>query len=375
MPMNRRQFTQSLGAALGAGAALAPRLHAAPPAPPAPAVEARPILLDNNENPYGPSPAARAAITASEAIACRYADFTEPRMIERLAAFYQLPHNQIMLGCGSTEVLCCADRAFLAGGKSAIASRPTFEVVLTLAQAMQADPVTVPETADFRHDLPAMAAAVNANTGLVYVCNPNNPTGTIVSLAELRAFLDRVPARVPVLVDEAYYDFVDDPAYGTVAPWLSRYPNLIVARTFSKVYGMAGLRLGYALGSPGMIAALRRHKLPMNANQAALAAALACFNDRAHIADQRRRMFAARNWLYAELRKDGRRYIPSQGNFVMIDLATDVEPVVAAFRRRNILVGRKFPAMGTWLRITIGTPAEMRAFMAGLRAIVPARAA
>lgn len=381
MSLNRRQFGQQLGVALGAAIAVPELASWAEAAEPAaapfqhlPRTSGNFIQLDSNENPYGPSSAARSAITGSEAIACRYPDACEYAMMQRLSQFYSLPPNQIMLGCGSTEVLRCADMAFLSEGKSAIASEPTFETVLGFAKAMQANPVKVPQTADHRHDLNAMAAAVDNTTGLIYVCNPNNPTGTIVSKDELEAFLQKVPSSVPVLVDEAYYDFVIDPTYATTVPWIGRFPNLIVARTFSKVYGMAGMRLGYALGTPEMIAGLSRHKTPMDANDAVLRAANASFGDADHIADQRKKMISTRNWLCDELKKDGRSYIPSHANFVMIDLGGDVQPSIAAFRERNILVGRKFPSMGNWLRVTIGTPKEMQAFMAGLRAIVPATA-
>jgi len=375
MDLNRRQFAQRSAAAFGAALALpelAPLAHAAAIAPQhSPRPSGANIILDSNENPYGPSPAACAAITNSEPIACRYPDLNESAMTAQLAAFYKLPPNQILLGCGSTEILRVADMTFLGAGKSAIASEPTFETVLGYAQVMQANPIKVPQTADYRHDLKAMAAAAaSPAAGLVYVCNPNNPTGTIVSRTELQAFLHQVPATVPVLVDEAYYDFVTDPAYGTAVPWLAQFPNLIVARTFSKVYGLAGMRLGYALGSPQTIAAMRRYKLGMNANEAVLRAAMVSFGDDAHVADQRRRMISTRDWLCAELKKDGRTYIPSHGNFVMIQLGRDVKPVIAAFRERGILVGRRFPSMPTWQRITIGKPAEMQAYMSGLRQIV-----
>lgn len=369
MALNRRQFAQSLGVAVGAAVAVPVALpewasaqHAARPG-------GSYIQLDSNENPYGPSAAACAAITRAEPICCRYPDVNEHAMIERLSSFYSLPAEQILLGCGSTEILRVADMAFLGSGKSAIASEPTFETVLGFARVMQANPIKVPQTSDFRHDLPAMAAAVNDATGLIYVCNPNNPTGTIVSLKELDDFLQKVPPTVPVLVDEAYFDFVTDPNYGTVVPWLGRYPNLIVARTFSKVYGLAGMRLGYALSSPDMIARMRPHKLGMNANVAVLRAALASFGDSAHVSDQRKRMIACRDWTCSELKKDGRTFIPSHGNFLMLNLGRDVAPVIAAFRERNILVGRKFPSMDTWLRITVGKPSEMQAFMNVLRQV------
>jgi len=378
MALNRREFVQSLGAATGAALALPELLTALPLPQHTPRTASGAIQLDSNENPYGPSPAACAAITASESIACRYPDVNDTAMVERLAQFYQLPANQILLGCGSTEILRCADMAFLQDGpngpKSAIAAEPTFETVLGFAKVMQANPIKVPQTSDHRHDLKAMAAAVTPATGLIYICNPNNPTGTIVSKEELQAFMQQVPATVPVLVDEAYYDFVTDPSYATVVPWIAQYPNLIVARTFSKVYGLAGMRLGYALGSAEMISALRRYRLGMNANVGVLRAALASFADAAHVADQRQKMIACRTWLCGELDRDHRAYIPSHANFLMIDLGRDVHPVIGAFAERKILVGRKFPSMGNWMRITIGKPAEMQAFMAGLRAIVPSAA-
>ncbi|HEY7855468.1 MAG TPA: aminotransferase class I/II-fold pyridoxal phosphate-dependent enzyme, partial [Terriglobales bacterium] len=334
--MNRRDFGKAFSAAMGA--TLVPSVvtpdalravtlpqHALRP-------DGKAIQLDSNENPYGPSPAACAAITGSEPVACRYPDISDEHMVAKLSSFYQLPPRQILIGCGSTEILRCADMAFLGAGKGAIAAEPTFETVLGYARVMQANPIKVAQTADHRHDLKAMAAAANDAkdaAGLVYVCNPNNPTGTIVSMAELDAFMKAVPATVPVLVDEAYFDFVTDPGYGTVYPWIARYPNLIVARTFSKVYGMAGMRLGYALGSAENIGAMRTYKLGMNGNVAVLQAAMASFGDDAHVADQRRKMIATREWLYAELKKDGREYIPSHGNFVMINLKSDVSPTIA----------------------------------------------
>ncbi|HXR97946.1 MAG TPA: aminotransferase class I/II-fold pyridoxal phosphate-dependent enzyme [Terriglobales bacterium] len=371
--MNRRDFGKTFGAALGATLVPSVGLPDALLAQHALRPDGKAIQLDSNENPYGPSPAACAAITGSEPVACRYPDISDEHMVARLSSFYQLPSQQILIGCGSTEILRCADMAFLGAGKGVIASDPTFEAVLGFAKLMQANPIKVPQTADHRHDLKAMAAAANDAkdaAGLVYICNPNNPTGTIVSLDELDAFMKAVPATLPVLVDEAYFDFVADPGYGTVYPWIARYPNLMVARTFSKVYGMAGMRLGYALGSPQNIAAMGTYKLGMNANVAVLQAAMASFGDKAHVADQQKKMIATREWLYAELKKDGREYIPSHGNFVMINLKQDIAPTIVAFRERGILVGRKFPPMDTWLRVTVGKPEEMQAFVTGLRQIV-----
>src|SRR5262249_54778968 len=152
-----------------------------------------------------------------------------------------------------------ADMAFLTSGKNVVVCQPTFEAVLGYARATHADPVQIMQTADFRHDLPAMAAACNSNTGLVYVCNPNNPTGSIVTKDELGAFFAKVPTTATILVDEAYHHFVEDPRYSSAFDWFGKQPNLVICRTFSKIYGMAGMRLGYAVGPKEKIDAMRMH--------------------------------------------------------------------------------------------------------------------
>jgi histidinol-phosphate aminotransferase len=263
-----------------------------------------------------------------------------------------------------------ADMAFLRPGRTLVACETTFEAVLAYARVTGAEAVKVPLTADFRHDLPRMLAACDARTGLVYVCNPNNPTGTLAARDELLHFLERVPRTAIVLVDEAYHHFVDDPSYASAFEWLPRLGNLLVVRTFSKVYGLAGLRLGYGVGSRDTAAALRAHAAFDNANAGALAAALASLADGEHVARQRTLNRSTREWLGRELDKDGRRYIPSHANFVMIDVGEDVAPVIEAFRARDILVGRRFPSMPGWLRVSLGTPAEMRAFVDALRSIL-----
>jgi histidinol-phosphate aminotransferase len=371
--MSRRGFAGALGAAIGAtllrdpwdAAAEAGAATAAPPL----------VRLDSNENPYGPSEAARAAMTRSQSVACRYPDAEEDAVVAAIARQHAVKPEQVVLGCGSGDVLRMADAAFVTAGRTVVAAEPTFEAVLLYASLTTGEPVKVPLTADHRHDLKAMAAACDARTGLVYVCNPNNPTGTIVSGDELEAFLTALPPTAVALVDEAYHHFVDDPRYRSADRVLGRFPNLVVIRTFSKIYGMAGMRLGYALASEANAKALRARASFSIANAAVLAAALASLEDPALVGLQKERLNGTRRRLCDALAKDGRRFIPSQANFVMIDVGTDVEPLIKAFRERNVAVGRKFPAMPQWLRITIGTPAETDAFLAALRALVPARAA
>jgi histidinol-phosphate aminotransferase len=368
--MTRRRFTGALGAALGAAAARPSAALAAPEAAASGVVD-----LSSNENPYGPSPAALEAMTRSQAVAGRYPDAAEEATVEEIARHHGVAPDRVVLGCGSSEVLRLCDAAFLGPGRTVVAAEPTFEAVLHYAKVTKAAPVTVPLTADFRHDLPAMARACDARTGLVYVCNPNNPTGTIVTDDELVAFLGKAPATATVVVDEAYHHFVEAPAYRSAVDHLDRFPNLVVARTFSKIYGMAGMRLGYAVTSAANAETLRAHASWSNVNAAVLAAAQASLADAGLVARQRERLNGTRRWLLAELARDGRRTIPSEANFVMVDAGDDVKPLIEALAARGIRVGRRFAALSTWLRVTIGTPEETRAFLEALRAVRPARPA
>jgi len=377
--LTRRQFTSTLGAGLGAaivdGPFGAPRAQAAYPSSQAVETPGGAILLNSNENPYGPAPSALDAMTKAESVAARYPDAAEERLIGVIAKMHDVEPDRVVLGCGSGEVLQMADMAFLGPGKKVVVAEPTFEAVLGYARVTKAEPVKVPLTADHRHDLPRMAAACDAGTGLVYVCNPNNPTGTIVTKDELAFFLERVPRSVAVVVDEAYHHFVDDPRYASAFEWIGKSPNLVLVRTFSKVYGMAGMRLGYAVASKENAAALRAHAAWSNANSAVLAAALASLAEPDHVSRQRSISRETRDWLCRELERDGRHYIPSHTNFLMVDVGGDVLPFIDSFRARRILVGRKFPSLPNWLRVSMGTRKEMEAFVDALRAIVPARAA
>jgi histidinol-phosphate aminotransferase len=373
--MTRRGFGAALGAAAGAVVlqrGLAPATAEASIALGQPADS---IQLNSNENPYGPSRAAREAMTRSQAAAGRYPDGSEDEVRRALARLHGVAPEQIQLGCGSSEILRMADGAFLDAGKKVVAAEPTFEAVLAYNRVTRATPVKVPLDAAFRHDLPRMAAACDAATGLVYVCNPNNPTGTIVTGEELAAFLTRVPPSATVLIDEAYHHFVEHPGYRSGTELLAAHPNVIVVRTFSKIYGMAGMRLGYAVAAKEKVEALSRLASFSNTNAAVLAAALASLAEPGLVPRMKRRLNDTRNWLTGQLTADGRRFIASEANFVMIDVGRDVAPLIASFAARKILVGRKFPSMPTWLRVSVGTPAEMTAFVMALREIVPARAA
>lgn len=373
--LTRRDFAWTMGTALGAAVAAPKIVEGAAQAQSAHRRAADPsgaILLNSNENPYGPSAAAKEAIARTQNIAARYPDESEERILHAIAKLHGVDSDNVALGCGSGEILRLAAMAFLGSGKRLVAAEPTFEAVLEYARVTKAESVKVPQTADYRHDLKAMAAACNAQTGLVYVCNPNNPTGTIVSGAELSTFVASVPRSSAILVDEAYHHFVEDPKYSSTMDWLPKHPNLIIVRTFSKIFGMAGMRLGYAVASKENIAAMREHRFWNNVNAAVAEAALASLNDERHVAAQRKLFNDTKRWMYGELKRDGRMFIPSETNFVMIDVRGDVSGVIRAFREKGIMVGRKFPSMPNFLRISIGTQQEMERFVVGLREIVPA---
>jgi histidinol-phosphate aminotransferase len=369
-PISRRSFASRLSCVVGA--AFAPRsAHASQAGGAPPAV----IDLSSNENPYGPSPQALEAMTRAQAAACRYPDAAEQRVVEAIARHHATAPDRVVLGCGSSEVLRLCDAAFLGPGRTVIAAEPTFEAVLHYAKVTRAEAIQLPLGADFRHDLAAMARACDARTGLVYVCNPNNPTGTIVHGDALAAFLRRVPPTAVVVVDEAYHHFVEDAGYRSATSLLEAFPNLIVTRTFSKIYGMAGMRLGYALASAANAEALRAQAAWSNVNVAVAEAALASLADPDLVARQRERLNATRRALGRALDQQGRRYIPSEANFLMVDVGGDVKPLLPAFEARGIRIGRRFAAMPGWLRVTIGRPEETQAFLAALGELVPARAA
>ena len=370
LPISRRAFAGTVGAAAGVALFDTPLVGRVAEAATKRTRPEDAIILSSNENPYGPSAGALEA--AGRAAANRYPDGLEEQAREAIAKHHGVAVEQVLLGCGSSEVLQMADEAYCGPGKRVVAAEPTFEAVLAYAKVVHADGVKVPLTSDFRHDLPKMAAACDASTGLVYVCNPNNPTATIVSGDEMAAFAAKVPASATILVDEAYHHFVEDPRYRSSLELVGTRPNVVVARTFSKIYGMAGLRLGYAVGSKETIATMAPYASWSNTNAAVLAAAAASLADPDLVPRQKKLLNDTRKWLVAELAKQGYRTMQSEANFVMIDVSGDVTPVIQAFRAKKILVGRKFPSLPNWLRVTVGKRDEVSAFLAVLPGIVPA---
>ena len=373
---------RDLARMLGAGAAFAALAQSSRPAraqsTPASAPEAPvettkapplPVRLDSNENPYGPPPAALAAIAAALPRSSRYADAEADELVAALAERHGVAPESIVLGAGSSQILHAAANAFSGPERRAVAAQPTFEALPRYAEARGAEVVRVPLTPDYRHDLDAMRKAVGER-GLVYVCNPNNPTASVTPAAELRRFLESVPPEVVVLVDEAYHDYAEgEPGYESVVPLLARFPNLVVARTFSKVYALAGLRCGCAIAPPERIAELRRQLSWDSSSLPALVAARAALTDGAFVERSRGANREVRSVTAAALAAAGAKVAPSAANFLFADLGTDVAPVIEALKARGVNVGRRFAALPTHLRVTIGTAEEMSAFRAAFDAV------
>jgi histidinol-phosphate aminotransferase len=381
--ISRRNFARLLGA--GAAAAVARpvlSLAASPPgqSPAGPAATAGIVRLSSNENPYGPSPKALKAMSDAFGLACRYPDDHAELLIEALAKLNGVNRDQILLGDGSGEILKIAADTFTgptANGRNGsdgrgklIVADPTFEAILAHAKVNGAEIVKVPLTASFSHDLPKMGAA--AKEGLIYICNPNNPTASITPKSELNAFIAKAPRQTMILVDEAYHHYADSPDYESVIPLVKDTASLIVARTFSKIYGMAGLRCGYCVAQREMIERMRPHQSWDSVNIMALTAAIASLNDPDQVTNGRRLNSEAKAFVIGELDKMGYKQIPSQANFIMFNVNRPVVPVIQALKQRNVQVGRLFPALPNHMRLTIGKKAEMEAFLAALRVVTAA---
>ena len=324
------------------------------------------VKLASNENPLGMSVRARDAAIAAIGEISRYPDGGAFALKKALCARFGVEPAQLVIGNGSNDILELASQAFLAPGLSAVYSRHAFAVYPLATNARGARGIEV-AAKNFGHDLDAMAAAIEPQTRVVFIANPNNPTGTFVPGAELEAFLARVPRHVLVVLDEAYTEYLaPEQRYDSIA-WLARFPNLLVSRTFSKAYGLAGLRVGYAIAHPEVADLMNRVRQPFNVSSVALAAAEAALDDDeflARSAEVNRRGMAQ---LVAAFRELGLEWIPSAGNFVTFKVG-DAIGVNQALLRQGVIV-RPIAAYGMphWLRVSIGLPEENARFIDALR--------
>ncbi len=329
--------------------------------------------LSSNENPYGPYDSAMKAMNHAFKYANRYG-YPDANIQQEIAKHHGVEPENILLGAGSGEILRVVGMTFLLGHKRVIGVEPSYSSVYRHATGIRADAIKLPLLPDYRQDIPAMIQVTNRNyrdVGFVYMCNPNNPTGVIVAKQEIRQLVDNIPEDVPILVDEAYHHFVDDPSYATSIPYVLEGRPVIVARTFSKIAALAGMRLGYGVAPAALIDRMRPYSTG-STNACVKWGAAAALKDTASQEKVKRVTLELRRKTTAKIESMGFSVIPSETNFFMMHLGRPVAPVREAFRKRGVLVGRDFPPMLKHLRVSIGTEEEMNRFMAALEEIFPA---
>jgi len=364
MSRSRRDFIQLVGlnglALSAAGRAAAASRQAAPLG--TPATRSSLLRLSSNENSAGPGPRVLAAVQDTLGAVNRYAFRMAGELADALAAHLEVAPDNLAIGCGSSEILDAAATAFLTADRGLVTAVPSFELLADRARRQGAPVVEVPVDAELGLDLEQMAAR-SAGAGLIYVCNPNNPTGTLRGTRQMEQFVAAALEAAPeatVLVDEAYHEYVERADYRTAIPVALDNPQVIVTRTFSKIYGMAGLRVGYAVGHPAALQALHRHLDGFRLSVLSMRAAVAALEDASRVEAQRRQNHDAREFTAATLRRLGCRVADSEANFVMADVRRDIRAFQQACRSRGVEIARPFPPLLTWARITVGTMDEMR---------------
>ena len=330
------------------------------------------IKLASNENPLGAGVLAREAAGGALADLHRYPDGGAYRLKHKLAERYDLLPAQLTIGNGSNEILELVARAFVRPGDEVIFSQHAFAVYPIVTQAVGARAMVVPAN-DYGHDLEGMVDAITPRTRLIFIANPNNPTGTWLRRAALQRFLERVSPQVIVVLDEAYFEYVTEVDYPDGMCWLATFPNLVVSRTFSKIHGLAALRIGFAAANAGISEVLNRVRQPFNVNHVAMAAAVAALEDHSHVLQSRDNNLKGMRQLQRAFDGKGLRYIPSVGNFIAVEVG-NADRVYRELLRRGVIV-RPIAnyEMPLHLRVTIGTAAENTRFLDALNEVIAHR--
>ena len=323
-----------------------------------------PVRLHKNENAYGPPSTAIAAIRgASATLANRYPEAPDEALRRKLATLHSVKPDHIVLGCGSSDILCRAVSAFPGSRRKLIAAQPTFELIKDRARRAGSDVVAIPLRPDYSYDLDVMRSHADPGTGLVYICNPNNPTGSLTRRRDLEAFIEKLPATVHVLIDEAYHQYVGGSSEH--ASFIDRrLPNsrVIVTRSFSTIYGLAGLRVGYAVAEPETAAVLSDHGLSNNVSGVAALAASAALDGADDVRASARRNTDERQEFCNQANARMLRTIDSHANFVMLNTGRPAVEIVEHHRKNGVLVAGPFPTLDNYIRVSLGTPSEMREF-------------
>ncbi|UCD36619.1 MAG: histidinol-phosphate transaminase [Nitrospiraceae bacterium] len=324
------------------------------------------VKLASNENPVGPSPRALRALRAGMSSLNRYPDgscyYLRKALAERLGA----DPDELIFGNGSNEIIELAVRTFLSPGDAAVMAHPSFIVYASIVQAMNGKSIVVP-LKDWRHDLKAMASKITKKTKIVFIANPNNPTGTINRRDEMDAFMKKVPEGVLVVVDEAYYEYVSSPDYPDCMHYLREGRDILILRTFSKMYGLAGLRIGYGIAPAPVAEEMNKVRQPFNINSLAQLAAAAALQDRQHVARTKKINEEGKAFLYAGLERLNAGYVPTEANFIFVPLAQgNAAEIYTALLKKGIIVRPMGPSA---LRITIGLPEENRRLVRALKQV------
>jgi histidinol-phosphate aminotransferase len=372
--MDRRGFiTTAVAAGMagmgGAGTSLAAAFARVPGWAPGKTMPDGTLRLSSNENPLGLAPSAREAVIDALVHAGRYpGEFTRP-LTPVLAAHLGVEEESLLFGAGSTEILQIIVQAFQGPGVPLILAEPTFEDVPRYQRPLSYDLRRVPLTSGMAHDIGRMREEAEASRRpvMVYICNPNNPTGTLTHHRDIDAWIAEAPESTLFLVDEAYHEYAQDPTYRSVLPWVATKPNVIVVRTFSKIFGMAGLRLGYAVAQPDTLERLRGFTIANNPNLLAAVAAQASLEDPEVMGRSLQVNADAREMTEAILDDVGLEYLPSHTNFLMHRIGGELEDYIERMGEEGIRVGRPFPPMTKWNRISFGLPEEMARWGDALR--------
>lgn len=321
-----------------------------------------------NENPFGPSDKAKQAIVDILPLGYQYPMRSMGDLSSKIAAFEKVKLENIFMASGSSPLLMAAALAYYKPGCNVVSGDPSYADLPSKAERVGAKWVKVPLTSEYKLDLDAMEKAVDDNTVLVYVCNPNNPTGTVVDNAKLRAFVERVSKKVTVFVDEAYIDYLPDPQGTTLIPMVNSGTNVIIARTFSKLYGFAGLRCGYVVTQPDIIKKLSLYtEASMSITTTTLQAAIASYQDRSFLDSALQKTNESKEYLYSVLKKEGYTFVPSSTNFVLFPIKMDGKQFTDEMMKRS--VGVRFWKFNNqdWCRVSIGRMDEMQAFAAAFK--------
>jgi histidinol-phosphate aminotransferase len=330
--------------------------------------------LSSNENCWGPPESVMKAMNNAWKYSNRYG-YPDANIVGEIAKHHGVKPENILLTAGSGEVLDVVGTAFLPAGKKVLGVEPTYSSVYQHATSIKSTAIKLPLGKDYRQDIPAFVKAANAHAaelGFVYLCNPNNPTGIVISKDEVRQLLDGIPKGMPVLIDEAYHHFVDDPSYATSVPYVIEGRPVIIARTFSKIAALAGMRLGYAVSTADIIAKMRPYSMG-SINALVKHGGAASLKDTASQAEVKAKVIALRKKTTSELQAYGYESLPSETNFFMVSIGREIQPVIEEFRKKGVAVGRPFPPMTTHMRVSIGTAEEMDRFMKAFKEIFPAK--